>query len=51
VRESRAAVAAAARERARAAREDRIDVAAAKKALAESAKLIPYETVRKELGL
>jgi hypothetical protein len=51
VKKGRGAGAAAARKRARAAREDRIDVAAAKKALAESAKLIPYETVRKQLGL
>jgi len=51
VKKGRAAGAAATSKRTRAAREDRTDVAAAKKALAESAKLIPYETVRGELGL
>jgi prevent-host-death family protein len=33
------------------AMEDRLDVEAAKKALAESRQRIPYEKVRKELGL
>jgi len=33
------------------ATEDRKDVAATKKAMAESNKRIPYEKVRKELGL
>ena len=31
--------------------EDRLDLKAARKALAESAERIPYEKVRKELGL
>ena len=31
--------------------EDRLDVEAARKALAESDERIPYEKVRKELGL
>ena len=46
-----AAAEAPARKRSHARIEDRLDIAAAKKALAESAKLIPYETVRKQLGL
>jgi hypothetical protein len=52
VKRRRAAGAAArARRRARLAREDRIDVAAARKALAESGDRIPYKKVRAELGL
>jgi hypothetical protein len=51
VKKGRAARAAVARKRARAAKEDRIDVAVARKALAESNERIPYETVRKQLGL
>ena len=52
VKKGRAAGAAArTRRRARLAREDRIDVAAARKALAESGDRIAYEKVRKELGL
>ena len=51
VKKGRGAGAAAARKRARAAREDRIDVAAARKALAEAGAKIPYEKVRRELGL
>jgi hypothetical protein len=39
------------RKKSLAAREDRRDVAAARKALAESGERIPYEKVRKELGL
>jgi len=51
VKKGRAAGAAAARKRARAAREDRIDVAAARTALAESGERVPYEKVCRELGL
>jgi hypothetical protein len=52
VKKGRAAAAEAqARRRSRAAREDRIDVAAAKKAIAEAGEKIPYEKVRRELGL
>jgi hypothetical protein len=41
----------AVRKKSLAAGEDRKDVAAAQKALAETDERIPYETVRKELGL
>jgi hypothetical protein len=51
VKKGRGAGAAAARKRASAAKEDRIDVAAARKALIESGERIPYNKVRKELGL
>jgi len=50
VKRARAAGAAAVRRRARLAREDRMDVAAARKALAGSGERILYEKVRKELG-
>jgi predicted nucleic acid-binding protein len=51
MKERRAAGAETVRKQARAAKEDRIDVAAARKALAESEERIPYEKVRGELGL
>ena len=51
VKKGRGARATTARKRARAARKDRMDVAAARKALAESDERIPYEKVRRELGL
>jgi len=46
-----AGAAAQTRRRDRLAKEDRIDVVAARKALAQSDERIPYEKVRKELGL
>lgn len=52
VKKGRAAGGAAqARRRARSSAEDRGDAAAARKALAQSDERIPYEKVRKELGL
>ena len=51
VKKGRKVGTAGARKRVRAARVDRIDVEAARKALAESGERILYETVRKQLGL